>query len=422
LVSVVMHKRLDLMAHPCFDSPNGTTLPPLRLSLTLSGDVSLAAYEGGALAALIVASRALGERTLVIDSIACASVASITGLLAARSLLGGVDPIALFASAGLHDVSLETARADSPDSAISPAPFSPRALISMATCALGPHGLPNGGALIRQREPVRLSMALTDLALLGNDHAGCHPERAASTSTPHDWYDVELTNAATPHDYVMLANAAPSVESKVPGLPDDGPLIRTMDLAREISGDDERLYLVIHPNPASPLLSPFDVAWMENMAPGCPDSSDTRPAATRIMAERQADQSDDYAALLRSLVEPTDDTQQRGETNVEVIPRSAGWLASAPASDFAVGYRAMTDWLGYHLNRHLPRVDLSPALERVNEQYGRIEEKDVHCEGVRPRGEEVGRGHRISSSTRNYLRGVDASRERSCLPPGLTRK
>jgi hypothetical protein len=389
-------------------------LPPLRLSLTRSGDVSLAPYEGGTLAALIVASRALGERTLVIDSIACASVASITGLLAARSLLGGVDPISLFGSAGLDDVSIETLSADS--------------AFSMATCALGPHGLPNGAAVTRQGEPVRLSMALSDLALLANSHPESAPAGTEPTSAAHDWYNVELTNAATPHDYLMLANGAPSVgadrqpngDPGAPGLPDDGPLSRTIDLAREISGDDERVCLVFDPNPAFPLLSPFDVAWIENMAPVGPDQTDAYSAAHRIMAERQADQSDDYAALLGSLIDPTDAPQRTSQMSVEIISHPGDSTHSR--NDFALGYRTMTDWLAQRLHRYLPRVDLSPALERVNEQYERIQRKDPRCESVRPLSEEVGRGHRISSSTRNYLRGADASRERSCLPPGLTRK
>jgi predicted acylesterase/phospholipase RssA len=55
----------------------------LRLSLTIPGAVSLGAYEGGALAALILAARTLGEENVLIDTIASASAGSITALLTA---------------------------------------------------------------------------------------------------------------------------------------------------------------------------------------------------------------------------------------------------------------------------------------------------------------------------------------------------
>ncbi len=65
----------------------------LRISLTIPGAVSLGAYEGGALAALLVACQKLGEQVVVVDSIASASAGSITGLLSARALPRGADPV-----------------------------------------------------------------------------------------------------------------------------------------------------------------------------------------------------------------------------------------------------------------------------------------------------------------------------------------
>ena len=67
-------------------------MPKLRLSLTIPGAVSLGAYEGGALAALILAARTLGEENVLIDTIASASAGSITALLTARALLPRVQP------------------------------------------------------------------------------------------------------------------------------------------------------------------------------------------------------------------------------------------------------------------------------------------------------------------------------------------
>jgi hypothetical protein len=94
-------------------NPIGGTTSRLRLSLTIPGAVSLGAYEGGALAALIVAAKTLGEDKIVIDSIASASAGSITGLLTARSLLRSVDPISLLASTWVNNVSIEAMKTHS---------------------------------------------------------------------------------------------------------------------------------------------------------------------------------------------------------------------------------------------------------------------------------------------------------------------
>ena len=74
-------------------------MPKLRLSLTIPGAVSLGAYEGGALAALILAARTLGEENVLIDTIASASAGSITALLTARALLRGCSPTDLLGAA-----------------------------------------------------------------------------------------------------------------------------------------------------------------------------------------------------------------------------------------------------------------------------------------------------------------------------------
>src|SRR4051812_6091370 len=83
----------------------------LRIALTLPGAVSLGAYEGGALAALVVALQHLngsGRRDVRIDAIAGASAGSITGLLTARILLDGVDPVAVMWRAWVTMPSLDS--------------------------------------------------------------------------------------------------------------------------------------------------------------------------------------------------------------------------------------------------------------------------------------------------------------------------
>ena len=131
----------------------------LRISLTLPGAVSLGAYEGGALAALLLACQELGEQAVVIDSIASASAGSITGLLSARALLRGADPIQMLTRAWVELDSLKAMKTHS-----AAAPLSGAALDAIATAVLGPGGVPDGAPDRWQREPIRLSMALANLA------------------------------------------------------------------------------------------------------------------------------------------------------------------------------------------------------------------------------------------------------------------
>jgi hypothetical protein len=258
----------------------------LRLSLTIPGAVSLGAYEGGALAALIVAMRELGEETVVIDSIASASAGSITGLLTGRSLLRGVDPVRLLSSAWVENVSFSAMKTASTQS-----PLSSSALDQMATKVLGPDGIPEGDPGSWQKEPVRLSMALTGLAGLTYRLADIIRNTAVDASTFLDWYSVELTNAVGSDGYLAHAQAAIASGSNAIGFPakrldrladkptydaaglhgfptdgqfwytdggtvDNEPLGRTIDLAGEIGSDDDRLYLLIHADPAWPGATP----------------------------------------------------------------------------------------------------------------------------------------------------------------------
>ncbi len=261
----------------------------LRLSLTIPGAISLGACEGGALAALIVAAKALGEDTMVIDSIASASAGSITTLLTARSLLRSVDPVNLLAAAWVENVSFEAMKTRSTES-----PLSSAALTAMATKVIGPGGVPEGPPGTWQQEPVLISMALTSLAGLTYQLPQLAGHTTVQAPTFLDWYKVTLTNAAGPDDYLSHAQAAIASGSNAVGFPaklldrladkaqyddaglegfpadglfwytdggtvDNEPLGRTIDLAQEIASDGERLYLLIHPDPALPSSKPSPV-------------------------------------------------------------------------------------------------------------------------------------------------------------------
>ncbi len=87
----------------------------VRVALTISGAVALGAYEGGALAALLVAAQALISKdptapALRFDVMGGASAGSITALLAARTLTNGLDPIATMKAAWVDEDSLSNLR------------------------------------------------------------------------------------------------------------------------------------------------------------------------------------------------------------------------------------------------------------------------------------------------------------------------
>ncbi len=261
----------------------------MRLSLTIPGAVSLGAYEGGALAALIVAAKVLGEDVVVIDSIASASAGSITGLLTARSLLRDVDGVDLMSAAWVENVSFKAMTTHSTDS-----PLSSAALTQMASKVLGKDGVPEGPQANWQKEPVRLSMALASLAGLTYSLPDLVRNTTVNASTFLDWYGVTLTSSEGSDDFLRHAEAAIASGSNAIGFPakqlnrladktsydqaglqgfpadglfwytdggtvDNEPLGRTIDLAQGIESDDERVYVLIHPDPAFPAPTPSPV-------------------------------------------------------------------------------------------------------------------------------------------------------------------
>jgi hypothetical protein len=358
-------------------------VPRLRLSLTISGAVRVGAFEGGALAALVVASRALGEETLVIDSIASASVGSINDLLTARSLLGGVDPVSLFGAAWVGNGGVENGGAESGGQS-----WSARTTIALGAGPLGPHGLPSGPVAARQSEPVRLSMALSNLENLIGERPGPDHVPESTGGTVLDWYSVELTSAATPSDFRALVHAAGMsgcAECVDTPAPDNRPLGRTIDLVEDIASDDQRLYLVVDPDPTLPSLtaSVYDdltrleragahIEWIEQAGGAraldvLRRQGDVVAEARRIMTERGADRSDDYAALLEELVHSAPHPgNQRDERHCTVESRQ---------TQFGQGYRTMTSWLERRLPASLPRLDLSIVLDRVNREYEQLDER-----------------------------------------------
>jgi predicted acylesterase/phospholipase RssA len=280
----------------------------VRLGLTLSGAISLGAYEGGVLAALVAGIQALNARddsrgALRIDAIAGASAGSITGLLTARALLAGLDPIDTMYGAWVDTPQLERL-VDGRDS-----PLSTQATSETAVQLLA--GTPQPGRA--QATPIRVHMALA--CLRGLDYQigriGGPPIRASTFLDWSEWtirpeYDVDwyVQSGAVKAALASGAHAAafppigldrsdPNVQAGYDraridrdhfppsnflwytdgGTIDNEPLGRALDLTEAIDvapgdelGDANRLHLMITPDPARPA-SGDDVWSTERPAP-----------------------------------------------------------------------------------------------------------------------------------------------------------
>ncbi|HKA92389.1 MAG TPA: patatin-like phospholipase family protein [Acidimicrobiia bacterium] len=281
----------------------------LRLALTVSGAVALGAYEGGALAALLCAIRELchGDDPAVrIDAIGGASAGSITGLLAARCLLEGIDPVYVMREAWVERDSLAVMRTEAPDE-----PLSLGALRRASVDLLDPrdaHGRPAHRVGARQEAPVRMVMALASLRGLEYRVPTLSARQAVRATTSLDWATFTFTSGqpvpeltepprSSPTD-VALASAANALAFRPVlldrggdeagyrargivnfptskhlwytdgGILDSEPLTRTLDLVREAdrdsSPDTRRVQVLVHPNPTG---APTGTAWADPANP-----------------------------------------------------------------------------------------------------------------------------------------------------------
>jgi predicted acylesterase/phospholipase RssA len=279
----------------------------LRVALTLSGAVSLGAYEGGALAALLVAVQALNTDdakppAVTIDLMGGASAGSITALLAARVLTKGMDPIRVMRQAWVIDDDITNMRAFG-----TAAPLSVDRLREGAKALFEP---PKGAPYARHQDQVTVRMILAALRGLSYEIHGLDPfaergqaggEEPMPAITYVDWADIEVKASMATADFttpkgtapvpvdVALASGATSLGfppvvinriedrdryKRIKNLPDsnsfwytDGgtidnqPLRRTADKADEIDypkgrphipSDEHRLHVLITPHPSTP--------------------------------------------------------------------------------------------------------------------------------------------------------------------------
>jgi len=273
----------------------------LRIALTISGAVSLGAYEGGALAALLVGIRRLledGDSPIRVDAIGGASAGSITGVLAARTLLAGLDPVHVMWEAWVRRDSLAALLTKDPHSPLS---LEPLRAVARDLLESGP----GDDAGPTQPYPVRIHMALATLRGL-NYRIGRLHGPPINASTYLDWgtftlspdqpasgylepegasvIEFALASGANAFGFaprklnrtILAEDQAARAEGRIVNFPasgwlwytdggtiDNEPLGHTLDLANDIDREQpggRRVHLLVHPHPTAP---PVDGSWAD---------------------------------------------------------------------------------------------------------------------------------------------------------------
>lgn len=192
-------------------------MPPLRLSLTLSGGASLGAYEAGAAAALALAVRHLDQQPgqqASIDAIGGASAGALVALFTAHALLEGLDPEELLHETWVKRVTLPLLRSNGS-----------KALLSFEELREGlPEVLADRGSSgangLRQDRPLALHIQVTGLR--GNTYPirGLRSDDPLRGVTYADWCEFELEPGGgasqilepkghAPLDFVLASAASP---------------------------------------------------------------------------------------------------------------------------------------------------------------------------------------------------------------------
>jgi predicted acylesterase/phospholipase RssA len=311
----------------------------LRLGLTISGAISLGAYEGGALAALLVAVQNMGG-AVAVDAITGASAGAITAVLAAHSLLRGTDPVQAMVSSWVDLPDLAHLATTDPGS-----PLSAKVLTDSAQQLLD--DLPDGP--LHQTEPIRVSLTLASLGGFGYRIRRLEGDEPVEAATFLDWVTYRFDPATATKDYKPAAQAALASAANALGFPpkllersaedvakmvengilnppkcgawytdggtiDNEPLGRLIDLAGEDETSSERLFLLIHPLPGN---VPADSIWVH------PDEQ-PRWSRTALRANKLKGSQTTYDDLRR-----LEKTNQRIKS-LDLLVRAVGDAVTGP--------------------------------------------------------------------------------------------
>jgi hypothetical protein len=163
------------------------------MAMTISGAVSLGAFEGGALAALLTGLQALpedGDRPVIVDAMGGASAGSMTALLSAWVLLEGADPVELMHEAWVTGDAMDVLRAHDTS-----APLSADELKKLASRLFGPVPAPGRA---KQASKIRLAMALASLRGFSYTIPSLQNTTPIEAATYLDWQEFTFNPGADP--------------------------------------------------------------------------------------------------------------------------------------------------------------------------------------------------------------------------------
>lgn len=345
----------------------------LRLGLTISGAVSLGSYEGGALAALLVAVQEM-KGAVVIDALTGASAGAITAVLTARCLARGGDPIqAMTASwVDLPDIHRLKTHEDS-------SPLSAKVLGDGARSLFAPGTLAEDPA---KRQPGEVHVVLTMTSLEGYRYEikKLEGETTVDALTYVDWADFVFTDQTADDVWLEAADASLASAANAVGFPpklvkrsaadiekateqgvknppdpdgvwytdggtvDNEPLGRLLDLLDDPGDGSERLVLLVHPTPTS---TPADKVWIDH---------EHQPRWTRTGLRAQS---------VRGAQSIYDDLRKLEKTNTRLA-----WTSSAMAQ-LAAAIQQVADQAG--------QAALGQALRQIIED---LHQKHTELNGV----------------------------------------
>jgi predicted acylesterase/phospholipase RssA len=212
----------------------------LRIGLTISGAVSLGAYEGGALAALLTAVQAMGPEAVVIDAITGASAGAITAVLTAQTLLRGLDPVDAMVKSWVELPSLARLATHSMES-----PLSAKVLSQEARRLLQHGGVRPGPGVAPQPNHVNVAITMTTLAGYHYRIGALMKATPVDATSYLDWAKFDLAPDTDDATYRKAAEAALASAANEMGFPPK--LIKRDDHDRE---EAKRHGVLNPPNPA----------------------------------------------------------------------------------------------------------------------------------------------------------------------------
>lgn len=377
----------------------------LRIAPTISGAVALGAYEGGALAALLVAVQelqALDQGSVRIDAIGGASAGCMTAMLVAKTLVAGLDPVDVMYRTWVEAASLDNLKTSSGNGPLT----MDNLMASLKAVIATP-----GNAKRAQQAPVTVRGIICSLRGFDYEIKGVsqdnEQERHIDAVTFIDWSTFTFKADGTidpPTDWlstggpVEIALASGSNAMGFPPRPldrsgepwaryeaelvqnlgdlpegtrtlwftdggtlDNEPLGHTLDITNQLDNDEPpeglvRLHLLIHPSPAPPLSGG---AWAKTTTSADPSWDQTLFRAANMIRTQSLYDDLNKVAKTNSRIRWTNDLHKTLTALVDKLDEGAKaeWLAEL--SDFAAKVRADKGALG----RSSTKVDVAATLE-----------------------------------------------------------